>query len=332
MCTLWKRSDPARELGLAEYRKIVPCLNRGGIKSVEIFGGDIFLKSDLLFPLLDLFHENGIKTFFPTNAVNIDNQACESLALSMVDAIYVSLDAVGDVHDDIRGRKGTTNRVREFVGRFLEIRGARKTPRLIVNCTISKLNVSHIHEVLEFAIRSGVDSLALEPVGEINRDVIESSIICGVRPTPYYIPQEGSVLLSTQQAIDLKKEVRKMKKYSLEKSFDLNSRNIDMMSIKNFENGTFPGKPCCFARTFVHMDPFGRMIACPFYGEYVLGNLLDVEFSKIWRSDIHRRFIHAVSTGDVQICHSCVYNMERNQEPWTIIKHKVRDRLEGKGK
>ena len=88
-----------------------------------------------------------------------------------------SMDGIDVIHDNVRGRDGTFDRVLQGIDWLLQARGENIKPTIRANCTISKYNVHFFEKILPFAEDKGMDSVHLEYVGEFWQDSLDKSSI-----------------------------------------------------------------------------------------------------------------------------------------------------------
>jgi radical SAM protein with 4Fe4S-binding SPASM domain len=312
-CTIWQRPKGNKpELSLEGWKSIVDQFAQKNISSVELFGGDVFLRKDILFGLINYMKEKRITIYLPTNCNLLDRQSAFDLVETQVDKIYLSTDGVEESHDSVRGISGTFNRVKNAISFLREARGNRSIPKLVCNTTISNLNFSILEEIVHFAKQAGFDEIHLEYAGEIDNSHIENSMIDGLRPAPYFVRQDKSILLNTQEAISLKAAIKKIKTDYRYNGQDIKTLNIDMLSLKNLVEGTVPIKKCYMERNEVTIDPYGNIVACPFVNNYILGNLLEKSIDEIWNNEAHRKFRLYQNKGKIALCKHCILSVQRN--------------------
>lgn len=107
--------------------------------------------------------ERSLSVQVQTNGVLLEKHA-EFLVEAGVEAVTVSLDGPGDVHDRIRGVPGTFERVSRGVRALVATRKRLKRPNPILsfNCAISKHNADRLHEVTAAALELGADALQIQ--------------------------------------------------------------------------------------------------------------------------------------------------------------------------
>jgi radical SAM protein with 4Fe4S-binding SPASM domain len=319
-CTMWRRSpDVTRELTLDQWKKIIDILYSQGIRATELFGGDIFMRKDLI-PLLHYLKQKEFVIHIPTNGNLIDDDIAKELVNAKVDYIYLSTDGVAENHDRIRGVKGTFGNTRRALTALLNARGSGKKPRLICNTTVSKFNIDNLENIAAYAIEAGFDENHFEYVGEMTEEHIDRSTINGLRPSPYFIVQKDSVLLDENQAVALKNKLKFIRDKYIKEKFYIHTINIDTLSIENIYKGTIPNKKCYIERTEVTIDPYGNVLGCPIFNNYFLGNILEQDFSEFWNKEAHRQFRTYQNTGKIYMCNHCILGVQRNHSFFTALK------------
>ena len=142
------------ELALDEIKRFSRSLPR--FEWLMISGGEPFLRDDLPAVISVFASQNRVKHItVPTNAIAGDRvlaqapellKACPESSISIV----LSLDAVGKLHDDMRGVPGTFDKVLSVFESLKELR--EKQPRLTLKLetVVSDANVGQIAELIDF--------------------------------------------------------------------------------------------------------------------------------------------------------------------------------------
>lgn len=142
-------------------------LNQGGklgLEHVKFTGGE-----PLLNPLIDQYVEicisEGMAITIETNGTLCSNVFVEQLAKCHDVHVSVSLDgATADVHDRIRGTKGSFARA---IHGIRNLTYANIRPQIVM--TVMRHNVHQLEEVVELAVNLGADSVALNVVQPVAR-------------------------------------------------------------------------------------------------------------------------------------------------------------------
>ncbi len=147
-----KRLD--EELTLDEIERFSRSLPR--FEWLMISGGEPFLRDDLPGIVSAFASQNRVKHItVPTNAIAEDRvlamapellKACPESSISIV----LSLDAVGKLHDDMRGVPGTFDKVLSVLESLKELK--EKQPRLTLKLetVVSDANIHQIADVIDF--------------------------------------------------------------------------------------------------------------------------------------------------------------------------------------
>lgn len=326
-CKMWQKpAQKDKELSLSQWEYIVNILQKKGIKAIEIFGGDVLLRKDVLIPLMRYIKDLGMEIHLPTNSNLLDENTARELIEANVDVIYLSVDGVGEGHNKIRGVEGTFDKVINAVRYLNQASNGRKTTRLVCNTTVSKYNVDILENIAQFAKDMCFDEQHYEYVGEMTEYQIDNSIIDGLRPNPYYVRGEESVLINKEQAILLKKKLKEIRK-KYKNALTIKTINIDTLSVDNLSRGIFPISKCYVERREITIDPFGNVIICPFISNYIMGNLLIDDFDTIWNNQAHKIFRSYQNSEQIEICDHCILSVQRSHSFTTALRRILIDRV-----
>jgi len=316
-CNRWQRpqdEEISKELDLVGWLSIIKKLSDAGIKSTEIFGGNVLLRKDVLIPVLKCLYDNGITVHLPTNQIGLDDDVAEAL-VKYVHKVYISTDGLGNQQDEIRGIAGASNLSEESIGkllRFKRINNNNNNLIIVCNCTVSKFNLGLMHEIVQYAVDNCFDEIHFEYAGEFDRDDVEKSKIMGVIPEPSYIRQESSILVDIKGAEIIKNNLVDIKKKFKSCDMIISSINIDTLTVENLSKGTIPNQKCYVERNEVTIDPYGNLVACPFIDNFTMGNFLQSPFKEIWNNGRHRSFRKMQNSGALPMCKQCILGVQRN--------------------
>jgi len=331
-CTAWRRArDASRELTCEEWLNVGRRLVEQGTRSVELFGGDVFLRKDVVVRLSGLLSSLGCKVRIPTNANLMDDRTACALAES-VDTFYISTDGLDESHDELRGRRGTFDRVRDAIRILREARGERKKPRLVCNTTVSRYNAYMLLRIARFAAEAGFDESDFEYVGEFRTDHVLKSRIGSYRPSPIYLSNGESALVTWDMVPTLRNQLRLARSFADHHStssgrFSVVTTSIDALSDTELVRGTVSGTRCFFERTTAIVDPYGNIVACLFFDNFALGNVRACNLKQCWNTRPRRRFRSYRDTGQLELCRHCIMSVVRNRSGRDVLR---RAYLEGR--
>jgi len=321
-CTLWQRTDRADEMSLDDWKRTVDMCAEMGARYFELFGGDALLRPDVLVPLTAYIKSQpGLACDLVTNCNLMSERTARGLVEAGIDDIWISIDGVAEDHNKVRGREKTFSKVEKTIQWVLDARGDTKVPLLHANTTISNLNFDTFDRVMPYAEEMGMDFNHLEYVGEFWEELLDQSIIDGVRPNPYFVRQgDISVLVNEEQARIIKAKVAQMKKDVRKMDISLQCENVDKLSVEQMVTGFCDNRRCYITRGKVAVDPKGNVLGCPFFGEWVLGNVREQHLNKIWNNKKHKRFITHFTRRNMKLCDHCIMGVQRNPTPAQNIR------------
>lgn len=309
-CNIWKRNrkDSDNEMGIKEWKIIIDKLHKNGVGGIEIFGGDALLRKDIIFDLINYCTFKGIETYLPTNSNLIDRETARLLVESGLTTFYFSLDGTPEIHDKVRGQKGSYNRVIKAITEVAEFknRNKRELPEIVVNTTISSLNYKCIPDFLKEISHLPVDVVEFCYLSEVPEESICVSGVNGIIPDPYFVTTDGnSHLLSSEEVQHLRNIIQKVWKKRDQYPFRILIDNLLLISQSGFERGEFPQVFCLRSCIEPTISPYGEVLPCPFYSRYSLGNLYEDEFHLIWGNELHKQFVAEQKKGNIKICKYC---------------------------
>ncbi len=296
-----------------------------GARNYELFGGDALLRPDVLIPLTAYIKsKTGLTCDLPTNCNLMTQKIARDLVDAGIDNVWISLDGVGDDHNHIRGRDTTFDKVDQTIEWLHKARGGGKRPLIHINTTISNLNWDVFDKVLYYAEAKGVDLHHLEYAGEFWDELLDQSVIDSIRPNPYFVRQgETSILVDEEQARTVKSKIERMKKDVRHMNISLQSENMDKLTIEQMFTGLCDNRRCYVTRSKITIDPFGNVLGCAFFDNWILGNIRNQSLEEIWNNEKHKRFMEHFNQGNIKICDYCILGVQRNP---TVIQN-VRDHI-----
>lgn len=334
-CTLWKKNWDAEirnEISLNDWIKIIDDLDKHDINVLEIFGGNVLLRKDVLIPLCKYIKSKGMIIHIPTNQIGLDEECIKELTSIPIDFIYLSCDGPGKKQDKIRGIDGASNLAKNSVSLFKKYRGTAKQPVLICNTTVSKYNANCLSDMPQYAEEIGFDDIHFEYVGEMSEDHIKQSQVGDFTPEPYYIQQDGnSVLATLDQAKQIKEQLLQIQRRKNCLNIHAKTLNLDSLSVQEMAAGTIPQGKCYVERNEITIDPSGRQIPCPAIINYIIGDVLTDGLEGTWNNKEHQRFRALQNTGTFEICKHCILGVQRNPSFLKSLKRiyffRIEDRL-----
>jgi MoaA/NifB/PqqE/SkfB family radical SAM enzyme len=146
MCDIWKRARTP-EMAPADYGRLPPSL-----REINVSGGEPLLRRDLA-QVIEVMQQTcpGVRIIISTNGL-LPEVLDEVLGRVDGVAVRVSVDGIGDLHDEIRG----VDRAFEKVLASIEVCRKHGISDLGVCATMIRQNAGRVTEVYEFAERGGL--------------------------------------------------------------------------------------------------------------------------------------------------------------------------------
>jgi len=165
MCNIWEK-DAREEMSLKELEAAFSDNLFSKIQNVNITGGEPTLRKDLsqvVRLIIKKMPELG-KVTLTSNGLNTDAVLTSSAEISEICdksdidfLVGISLDGVGEVHDEIRNAPRAFERTTETILRIQELQQLRRNKmRLSVNCTITRKNLYDLENLMDWCRRHSI--------------------------------------------------------------------------------------------------------------------------------------------------------------------------------
>lgn len=253
---------------------------------IRFTGGEPFIRKDLK-EIIQANHENTHCKFYfiTTNCTFIEK--IETLIKSLVPEgitlnFQVSLDSIGEEHDDIRGLKGASKLVIENLIRLSKLR-ERYHFFIGVNQTISSRNLTKVKEVHEFCKNNNFVHMLLlaskyhESDEKSNFEDFNSNFDL-YEPISKENLQEFYDTLEEIENKTYYKTIYERLRHFTENYIHHNAKN------RLLRNYLSPLPKCMAYFNYFRILPEGSVIPCSLRSGLSLGNLKEQSFSEMWRS------------------------------------------------
>ncbi len=285
-CMLWKlyKEKPElkqKEFTLDEYRKTFASIHNS-IFWVTMSGGEPFLRQDLP-EICEIFCENCSPKIIniPTNSIlprviaektKTILEKCKGVNL----VVNLSLDGVGDCHDNIRNIPGNFKRFLETYEHLDKLKGEFSNLQVGVHSVVSKFSIDGLKGVYEYSKKIGADSYITE-VAERRTELFNTSE--DITPDP-----EEYEAFVNELSENMKTDLKSKKKVSkTTQAFRLVYYQIAAKELKTHKQII----PCFAGLASAQINPVGDVWPCCVLGySQSMGNLREngYDFRKIWFS------------------------------------------------
>ncbi len=281
-CNIWAEHTPGEgaDFTLEEFDKVFRSLGRRPVW-FTVSGGEPFMRKDIVDICKSLYDNcRPAQINIPTNSL-VWRPIAERVA-AIADycrdselVINLSLDGVGEKHDEVRGIKGNFDKVMLVYRQLRELNRPNLT--IGVHSVISKFNIDHFPELHEFV------STQMRPdsyISEIAEERVELSTIgTGITPT-------GEAYA---RAIDMMTRASELESHAGQSKVIQAFRRKYYQLVKRMLESNTQMVPCHAGWASAHIAPNGDIWTCAVRAEPI-ANLRDhdFDFKKIWFSDLAR--------------------------------------------
>jgi len=164
-CYIWKCKTTKSNLTAKEVEKILSDNFFGNLKSVLITGGEPTLRDDIKELIASIHRARpNAKIALSTNAL-LPERVLDVLKFTIANniplGIGISLDAIGEKHDRIRGVKGNFEKANYLIQELIKLKEKHndKIEGIVIGHTLSNLTADTLGEVLTYAKQMKVEFL-----------------------------------------------------------------------------------------------------------------------------------------------------------------------------
>lgn len=316
MCGQWSqegyiRCQPERlrrEMGLADWKRIIDELAENGIQSLLLRGGEPFVFPGII-ELIAYIRARGIAISIDTNGTRLKDFA-EDIARIGGIHLTLSLDGPEAVHDRVRGVAGTYARLAEGLRALAEAESRHGQPiGKSLNYTISPYSLPGLADLPAAARELGVGVLAIVPfyyfpaaVGREYDRVLREELDCPAFSWPGFHHEESGVDFELFQA-----EHRRYLE-TLDGLYDFPYMPFSAEEYRSwFADATTPvhSTHCNNVEKLIDIQPDGAANFCVDFVDYSIGNVREAGIRAVWNSERAERFRAYRRERPLPVCHRC---------------------------
>lgn len=307
-----------RQLGLPEYVRLLDELAPHK-PIISLFGGEPLLYPDIV-PLTREVKRRGLTLTMITNGGLLERYA-EDLVDAGIDVIAVSVDGPPDLHDQIRGQKGSFAKLAAGVRKIAERRRrGQGLPALFAIFPITELNLD--------TVRATVDALRELPLDAVNvglrwfvppddgpayeKVMNETFGVGGAswRGFEFTWPDDPERRARLQAVVPVLRALKAGRILDQHMgrpwtSFVPDISPEDVPAYFMEPDRTFGHDLCPVAWYFAQVEPDGDVCFCGDFPDYSIGNVRKESFANIWSGEPARRFREKLAKEPLPICARC---------------------------
>jgi MoaA/NifB/PqqE/SkfB family radical SAM enzyme len=283
-----KLRTPNKEIDITEWIKIINQIKTFRPR-IHLSGGEPFVYPKII-DLISYIRQCGLFLSITTNGTFLKKYADEIISLG-VNRINVSIDGPREIHDKIRGVKGTYNRIMEGLKIINELKKSHGQPAIQVHSMINLSNPEIMQQVIKTAIHLEAEAVKFLHPLFVNAQSLKSHqhtlIKCLGRGLNYW--QKADVSCDKPQdfrktekiLLDLQKErsipVEIFPQFNFDQLKAYYNVESDFLSIYEGHCQTMWNTATILAS--------GEVESCP---DYVFGNCREEHLKVLWNNEIMR--------------------------------------------
>jgi len=273
MCNYWTIQEDPKEIGINNFFKFVTSLKQfvNSPFEMNISGGEPLLKEGTL-DLVEFIAQQGFRFSLVTNGYLITEAIARRIADSGLNFLAISLDSLDEhVHDNIRGVKGSYQRIIKALEYFSVYRG--KLQNLTLQTVIMEFNVSGILKLAQWAHDHNI-SLSFIAICRPNMADPDIQWYKDKRFSHLWPKEPKKVIEVIDQLIKLKN-----KGYRIDNPCgQLERFKVYFTNPEKFIKDT----PCSLGTDFLHVNPHGDVHLCCEMD--AIGNIANDGIAELWVS------------------------------------------------
>lgn len=289
MCTQWDRGineNSSQYLNFKDMTGVIDQMAKLKIENFGVTGGEPILRKDLLFKILEYANKKGIYTHFGSNGWFIDSEVIRQYDKIGGGHISLSIDAIGELHDEIRNKNGAFEHVMKVLNDYRDVKP--RNVSIKINTVMSGKNLNHIIPLVNLADKYKA-SIFIQPFEDFEHDKLYKD---NVLMDKSFSIKGGSINDVTKIIEELRLLKRKKPGLILNSYTHLDGIPEYFKNRKNAKN------KCEVAYKKLTIHPFGDVIFCGYLG--FMGNIKQNSLLEIWNSDAARKARERM--------HSCKFN------------------------
>ena len=282
-----------RELTTGECLDVIRQLARLGTREVTIIGGEAYLRQDWAV-LIKAIRDAGMDCTMTTGGRNLTEERVRAASEAGLQGVSVSLDGLEDVHDEIRGVKGS------FKAAMTALERCRAAGMVMsVNTQIHRRSMPQLPELMERIIEAGAKNWQVQLSVAMGRAVDNPEVLL----QPYHLK-------------DLMPMLARLYTSGLARGLVMQPRN-NIGYFGPYEilwrggpSGDAHWTGCNAGQHTIGLEADGTIKGCPSLptNDYAGGNIRDLTLEHIWKKTPQLSFTRDRTVNDLWgHCRTCYY-------------------------
>ncbi len=269
--------------------------------SIVLFGGEPLLRNDFI-DVLKKVKRYRLSCGIFTNGTLFNSELVRKMVQLRMNYVAFSLQGIGEKHDLVVGIKGAHNKMIDGIKEFAKYK-KRKT-KIIIHTTITENNLEDLGKIVELGEKLKVDLIRFGHPTFFTKEDIRKNKVVMERVFPNEKIDEISYSYNPKEkSLFYYEKIKKfMKDYKgrFKMTPDLNLEEIKSWYSDRF----YSRRKCYFVYRGCFIYPNGDVVPCESF-RFVMGNINQQPFMKIWNSEKYVRFRNNLKKGLYPGCARC---------------------------
>jgi len=316
MCGQWseegyiknKAIPSGLQLELSDWKKLVDEISQYKIRFILIRGGEPFLYPGII-ELIEYINSKGIFVSIDTNGTILNKFAADLVRIGNMHITF-SVDGTEEIHDNVRGVKGSFNKTKENIALLNSIEKAtNKKISKSICFTISKDSYKALGEMPDVVRAMGLNSLNIVPyyfvsnaVGKVYEEELEKNFKCAAYSWKGFHHDDSGI------DFDIFKEEHRKYLDGLNGIVDFPYMPLSDDEYKLWFNDSFTpvgSQKCENIENLIDIQPNGDADFCVDFPDYSFGNVSNSSIKEIWDSPEAAKFRNYRREKQLAVCYRC---------------------------
>ncbi|MFX0104355.1 MAG: radical SAM protein [Candidatus Hodarchaeota archaeon] len=278
------------ELDTEQAIFLIDELAKAKVFYLSISGGEPFLRPDII-ALLEYLSTKKMRVDIATNGIFIKDELLDSLRDLPIFQIQVSIDGIGETHDQFRGKKGAFKKSLENICKL-----RKEEIAVSISTTVTQKNLKQLNEIINLAYDlgcNGFKALSFLPAGRGQENFEQLKL-----------DLEGHLLMSKILSNSSQQFVGKM-------SIKTETTYAFLLDKHTTVSCNYGHMGCSAGYNTLNIGADGSVYPCPFLHDFPIGNILDHSLKNLWEEAAVIKTLRNLRKQDFhEPCRSCDYSPE----------------------
>jgi len=296
------------ELKIEDWKRLVDEIAKHKIDFFLIRGGEPFLFPGII-ELLEYVNSKGIPISVDTNGTALKKYAEDIVRIGSIH-LTVSVDGPEEIHDYVRGVKGSFQKIKENIALIREYeKKYNKKISTSICFTISRYNYKWLGEMPDVVRSLSISTINIVPyyyipnhIGRLYEKELEENFGCKAFSWHGFHHEDSGV--------DFDEFLKQLRQYNAGLNGIYNDPYMPLTEDEYRTWFTDPVKtvkfPQCYAiEKMIDVQPNGDVNFCVDFPDYTFGNVKNAAIEELWKSEAAERFRILRRKQQLGACYRC---------------------------